>query len=202
MRYRGALECWIVGHREGLVTEAEARKIFDEKLPLCDVLGLDVRATCIGAGVPPELVDKFLNDEAALRSAMNQVIRDPAVLPTRGPAVGEAGPPGASSRDPGDAGFLCLSPSLTGLPMNVWAMVAADSRRTPYLRVQANHSRVPQIQQAADLAIRVDPQMLSGARLSEQDAAVASGFVLRNRDALLDYWYGRAGSASFMKRIR
>ena len=66
------------------MTEGEAKRIFEEKLPLCEALGLDVRAKCLEAGVPPAMIEKLLAAHKAMRVAMSRLVRDPSVLPTSG----------------------------------------------------------------------------------------------------------------------
>jgi len=45
------------------MSEDEARRIFDHKFSVCSVLGGDVKAECIRAGVPAEMVDRFLRGQ-------------------------------------------------------------------------------------------------------------------------------------------
>jgi hypothetical protein len=177
------------------MTEAEARRIFDQKLPLCEVLGLDVRATCIAAGVPADLVDKFLAKERTLNAAMGRVIRDPSVLPAGGGSGTGVGTGVVN------VGFVCLKEDCTGLPMIIWVMERGDAKRKPYLRVQADHSPVPRITHAVDISIDRKPRVTSGQGLSPADEELVSGFIRQNLRALRDYWTGAVNSEGLVRRI-
>ena len=173
------------------MTEGEAKRIFEEKLPLCEALGLDVRAKCLEAGVPPAMIEKLLAAHKAMRVAMSRLVRDPSVLPTSG-----------NQKAVAEVGFLCLNQACTGLPMIVWAMARVDSRRSPYLRVQSNHAAEPQISSAVDLSVEEAPRVVQGTGLSTEDFRHTSTFIKGNLEVLRGYWDGSLGSYSFLKRIR
>jgi hypothetical protein len=177
------------------MTETEAKEIFDKKLALCDVLGLDLRDECLRAGVPSEMIDKFLAADQKLASAMTHVITNPSALPS-----GNADQPEPRSGNAG-FGFLCLNQKVTGLPMIVWTMEKGDSAKPPYIRVQTNHSVDPMIRSAADLSIEEKPLLVAGAGISDVDLAAATGFIIRNLQPLLDYWNGAVSSIGLLKRI-
>jgi hypothetical protein len=168
--------------------EAEARKIFDLKLPLCGTLGLDVREVCIDAGVPVEMVDKFIAADKALTNAMRACTTDPTVLPLAGPL----------SRDANDAGFSCLSQKVTGLPMIIWVIASGAPEDVPYIRVQTDHSAAPRVTESVCLTVGENPALIAGSGLAEDDTAAAAAFVLRNRKALLDQWKGRGDPSAFV----
>lgn len=46
------------------MSEQEAKKVFSHAVSLARVFGGDVRAMCIARGVPGDLVDKFLREQA------------------------------------------------------------------------------------------------------------------------------------------
>jgi hypothetical protein len=177
------------------MTEAEAKKIFDAKLPLCDVLGLDLRAECLNAGVPGEMIDKFLKADSDLATAMTRVITNPSALPSG--AVDHSDSPTGET----GFGFLCLNQKITGLPMIVWTMEKGDSVKPPYIRIQANHSTSPLVRSAVDLSIEKKPILLAGATLPDTDFAAAAEFIARNLQPLLDYWNGTISSLGLLKRI-
>lgn len=53
------------------LSESEARRIFDHKVSICKVLGGDVRAQCLAAGLSPGLIDRFLADDEELTAFFN-----------------------------------------------------------------------------------------------------------------------------------
>ena len=178
------------------MTEPEARKIFAQKLALCDVLGLDLKGECLAAGVPVDVFDRLVRADRGLARAMSACITDPTLMPlksaaavgttslaTVGPEPQEMGP-----------GFTCLGQACTGLPMIVWAMVRRDSRKVPYVRVQSNHRLIPEIRTAIDLTLDHRPKVLSGIEMSETDLVSTRKFISRNRKVLLDYWKGTVDS--------
>ncbi len=55
----------------GEPSESDARRIFDNKVSICKVLGGDVRAQCLAAGLSRELIEKFLADDDALTAFFN-----------------------------------------------------------------------------------------------------------------------------------
>jgi hypothetical protein len=178
-----------------VMTEAEARKIFDAKLALCDVLGLDLKAECADAGVPVEMIEKFLNADKGLANAMTHLIVNPSALPLGGSDLGDPQP-----TDPG-FGFLCLSQKMTGLPMMVWTMEKGDSAKAPYIRVQTNHSAAPQVRSAVDVSVEEGPKLVAGTGITDPDFAAAAEFISRNMRLLLDYWNGVATSSGLLKGI-
>jgi hypothetical protein len=169
------------------MTEFEARKIFDLKLSLCATMGLDVRAACVDAGVPLEMVDKFIAADRTLTNAMRVFTSDPAFLASAG-STGRG------------TGFSCLSQKHTGLPMIIWVMARSASTATPYIRVQTDHSAIPQVQGSVRLSIGENPSLIDGAGLAADDMRIAAAFIRRNRDALLDQWNGVGDPSAFVER--
>jgi hypothetical protein len=55
----------------GDLSEADARRIFDNKVSICKVLGGDVRAQCVAAGLSLGLIEKFLADDRELTAFFN-----------------------------------------------------------------------------------------------------------------------------------
>jgi len=55
----------------GWLSEEDARRIFDNKVSICKVLGGDVRRQCLEAGVPSALIDKFLAADRELTAFFN-----------------------------------------------------------------------------------------------------------------------------------
>ncbi len=168
------------------MTESEAKRIFDEKLPLCDVLGLDVRAACIEAGVPADMVDALLRADKAMTSAIDVVITDPKQLP---------------QEPPFESGFACLSQKRTGLPMLVWSLVKSDLRQTPHVLVQVNHSATPQIKSTVRVSIEETPRLILGEGLENDDFTTVKAFIARNRAALLGHWNGVGSAAELIAGI-
>lgn len=162
------------------MTELEARKIFDLKLALCGALGLDVREVCVDAGVPVEMVDKFIAADRALTNAMRVCTNDPAVLPTAD----------SSPRDAARRGFSCFSQRVTGLPMIIWVMSNGARAAVPYIRVQTDHSAAPRVTGSVCLSIDESPDLIAGSGLAAEDKAAAAAFVRLNRVALLEHWNG------------
>jgi hypothetical protein len=171
------------------VTETEAKKIFDLKLPLCATLGLDVRRACLDAGVPVEMVDRFVATDRALTSAMQTCTADPTVLPRAG----------TGSREAAGAGFSCLSQKSTGLPMIIWVMASGAPGAVPYIRVQTDHSAAPRVTESVCLSIGENPGCIAGSGLAVDDMAAAVAFIRRNRKALLDQWNGRGDPSTPLK---
>ncbi len=177
--------------------ESEARKIFDQKASLCDVLGLDLRAECLGAGMPSELFDRFLKADRKLDRAMSVCIGKPSLLPS-GPDAARTSPVESANVS---VGFTCLGQACTGLSMIAWAMVRCDSRSVPYIRIQADHSAAPRITEARDFTVDARARLLSGASLSDRDLAEVRGFIRRNRGLLQDYWTGAIDSRSLVETL-
>jgi hypothetical protein len=173
------------------MTESEARKVFEQKLSLCDVLGLDLKGECLAAGVPADMFDRLVQADRRLARAMTACISDPSLMPSR--RATRAAIAGGEAQEM-SVGFTCLGQSCTGLPMIVWAMVRRDSRKVPYVRVQSNHDLVPEIRTAIDLTLDHRPKLLPGSAMSEPDLASTREFVRRNRRVLLDYWTGTLDS--------
>jgi len=48
------------------LSEEDAKRVFDHKVAICKVLGGDVRQKCLDAGVPAQLIEKFLAADQAL----------------------------------------------------------------------------------------------------------------------------------------
>jgi hypothetical protein len=170
------------------MTEIEAKRIFDEKLPICDVLGLDVKTACIEAGVPAEMVDRFLRTDMAITSALDACITDPTQLPLK------------TSDDHGGR-FACLSQKSTGLPMLIWSLVTSDRQQTPHVLVQTNHSVSPKIRSTVRVSIEEAPRLILGTGISDADLAAAGDFISRNRTVLLGYWEGGVDSAGLTAGI-
>jgi len=53
------------------LSEEDARRIFDNKISICKVLGGDVRRQCLEAGVPAALIEKFLAADHELSAFFN-----------------------------------------------------------------------------------------------------------------------------------
>ena len=180
------------------MTEAEARKIFDLKISLCDVLGLDVKTACIDAGVPADMVDKFVRADKALTAATARLIRDPSVLALEQPVVTRKGNgrPGERDRE-----FTCLSQKSTGLAMIIWIMAKGISQKIPHIRVQANHSNFPQITSSVCVSIEEQPRLAAGSGIADGDLKDAIEFVRQNRVGLLAHWRGTTDSFMLVKKI-
>jgi hypothetical protein len=179
------------------VTEPEARKIFNQKTSLCDVLGLDLRAECLEAGIPSELFDRLLKVDRKLGRAMTACIGKPSLLPLGSAAARTPLVESASV----SLGFTCLGQACTGLPMIAWAMVKCDSRNVPYIRIQADHSAAPRITEACDFTVDAHARLLSGTFLSDRDLAEVRGFIRRNLGLLRGYWTGAIDSRSLVETL-
>ena len=55
----------------GWLSEEVAKRVFDNKVAICKVLGGDVRRQCLEAGVPATLIEKFLADDQELTEFFN-----------------------------------------------------------------------------------------------------------------------------------
>jgi hypothetical protein len=183
---------------ENVVTEREARRIFHDKLPICDVLGLDVRGACIQAGVPAPLVDRILQDHAAKTAATRRCISDPSVMPVGSPSAAV----GAVGRGAGnDPVFHCLGQKLTGLPMIVWVFRTGASEGPPYLRVQADHSTAPRTDGSCRVSVHEVPRQLDGLPMAEPDFTAVTAFIRANRAVLTSHWNGAESSIRLMRKI-
>lgn len=180
------------------MTESEARRIFHDKLAICDVLGLDVRQACTEAGIPGAMLDRIMEDHAVKTAATTRCISDPSVLPLgRPPAAGGAARNGAGV----EPGFLCLGQQLTGLPMIVWVFGKGTSRGAPYLRVQADCSAEPRTDGSSRVSIEEVPRLLEGPSMAEQDFAAVAAFIRGNRAALVSHWNGNESPVRLMRKI-
>jgi len=180
------------------MTEAEARKIFDMKNSLCDVLGLDVKTACIDAGVPADMVDKFIRADKALTAATARFIRDPSVLASGEPVVTQKGTGRLEERG---REFTCLSQKSTGLAMIIWIMAKGISQKIPHIRVQTNHSNFPQITSSVCVSIEEQPRLAAGSGIADGDLKDAIEFVRRNHSGLLNHWRGATDSFVLVKRM-
>jgi hypothetical protein len=54
------------------VQEKEARKIFDHKAALCATFGGDLRKSCLEAGLPEALIDKFMREDSAFGAFLSR----------------------------------------------------------------------------------------------------------------------------------
>jgi hypothetical protein len=52
--------------------ESEARRIFDHKWSMCRVFGGDVRRQCLDAGVPGDLIDRFMTQDSRFEQFMSR----------------------------------------------------------------------------------------------------------------------------------
>jgi hypothetical protein len=180
------------------MTQTEAREIFQDKLALCDVLGLDIRQACIEAGVPGPMLERIIRDHAAKTAATNRCIADPAVLPVCSPVSPEGNEPG----------FLCLGQKLTGLPMIVWVLqrrpngwTARGAPGSPYLRVQADHDAAPRTDGSARVSLKDPPEQVDGPPIPTRDFGALCAFICANRGALAAYWNRADTRIQLLKRI-
>lgn len=67
------------------LSDTDAKRIFDNKVSICRVLGGDVRAQCLAAGVPARLIEKFLAEDRELTAFFN--LHDSAGNPLKSPGA-------------------------------------------------------------------------------------------------------------------
>jgi hypothetical protein len=93
-----------------------------------------------------------------------------------------------------------LYPRDTGLPMTIWVSPRGRARHDARIKVCLTPGDRMDLTNTAVVAIRPMPRLISGA-LPARDFDRVASWIVRNTEALLDYWNGTLSTVEFVQRM-
>ena len=94
-----------------------------------------------------------------------------------------------------------LYPRDTGLPMTIWVSPRGRARHDARIKVCLTPGDRMDATNTAVVAIRPVPRLISGT-LTARDFGHVAAWVVRNTEALLNYWNGTLSTVEFVQRMK
>jgi len=94
-----------------------------------------------------------------------------------------------------------LSPRMTGLPMSIWVSPRGNARHDVRVKVNMTHGRQMNINNAAVVAVRPSPRVVTG-RLSSDDQRAVTEWITLNAQAVIDYWDDKLDTDELIERLK
>ncbi len=95
-----------------------------------------------------------------------------------------------------------LRQNSTGLDMVIWVSEKGHTKHGPRIKVSKTHSHKANIMDSVSVSISDDPEIVAGEGLSNNDFEHVQEYIRRNKDVLLDYWYGEIDTAELIGRLK